>query len=309
MSGVVDGQGVTAAVSNAAWLAKNGDDTGTGRVTLAEIASGVSGAQVDNIQREHNAIASFVGMALNSVYNILPTWASSFVGVSTDTVKARLEAVILKFKGTTGTGGHAHAGTDGDGAKISGSSIASGAATIGQVLTADGSGGSSYLDAAGGGGGGSLEWVESTNAPTPSIDNNNQVYAFQSGLGQVLYALIKVPSSYAVGKPIKLKLDFYSPDSSGTALIQSVATLIRQGTDTMSSTANQRTSTNAAVTLGAGTVNIPQGLALDLSDTTGHINAVAVSPGDFIQVQLTRSTDTGASDLKVPVYGAEMTTT
>lgn len=159
----------------------------------------------------------------------------------------------------------------------------------------------------GSGGGGSLRWVEDANSPTPSVANHIQLYAFQSGLAQSLYALVKVPNGYAPGNPINLRIDFYSPDSSGSALMSSVATLIRQGTDAITSTTNQRTSTNAAVTLGAGTVNIPQSLALDLTDSTGKINSVAVSAGDYILVHLTRGIDTGTSDLQVPVYGAEVT--
>lgn len=158
-----------------------------------------------------------------------------------------------------------------------------------------------------GGGGGSLEWVEDVNAPTPIVEFSNRVYQYQSGLGQGVYALIRVPTSYTVGNPIKLKFGVYSPDSSGTALMQTLATLIRSGTDAMSSTTNQRTSTNTAISLAVGTVNIPQAVVADLTDGSGRINLVAVNPGDFINVELFRGTDTGASDLKVPVYGAEVT--
>lgn len=316
MGGVTNGQPVDAPTTNAAFIEKNAADSMPYPLTFNNTAT-ASGASVTDSQKEHNSIASFVGKALNAVYNALPSWATSNRGLSNDTLFARIEALDTAFHATTG---HKHTGATGDAPTLGATAFpvmvgaTSGAAgTQGAVpqplagqqtlfLRGDGT-----WAAAGGGGGGSLEWVESTNAPTPSVDNNNQVYAFQSGLGQSLYALIKVPSGYTTGNQIQLKLDFYSPDSSGTALIQSVATLIRQGTDAMSSTTNQRTSTNSAVTLGAGTVNIPKGVALDLSDSTGNVNAVAVSPGDYIQVQLTRGTDTGTSDLKVPVYGAEVT--
>jgi len=178
----------------------------------------------------------------------------------------------------------------------------------GKLLATDGT--NSSWATAGGGGGGSLEWLEYTDAPTPDVENSGipfRIYRFQSGLAQALYASIKVPTTYVAGSPIKLKTEFYSSDSAGTALIQTLSTLIRQGTDPVSFVTNQRTSTNGAVTMNAGTVNIPQGLALDLTDSTGKINSVAVSPGDLILVKLLRATDTGASDLKVPVYGAEVT--
>lgn len=149
--GVINGQSVDATTTNAAFLPKNGNGTAAGIITLAEIASGSSGSQVDNVQAEQNSIASFVGKALNAAYNVLPTWASSFIGTASDNVMARIEAVILKFKATAGAGGHAHTGVDGDGAKISGADISSGAASSGQILMADGSGGASFQDAAGGG--------------------------------------------------------------------------------------------------------------------------------------------------------------
>lgn len=159
----------------------------------------------------------------------------------------------------------------------------------------------------GSGGGGSLRWVESTNSPTSIVEFNNQVYAFQSALAQTLYATVRVPNSYAAGSQVRLRLPFYSPDSSGTALLQTVATLIRTGTDAINSTTNQRTSTNSAVTLGAGTVNKPQAVVFDLSDSSGQINAVAISAGDTIQVALSRGTDTATSDLKALVYDSEVT--
>lgn len=178
----------------------------------------------------------------------------------------------------------------------------------GKLLVTDGT--NSSWATAGGGGGGSLEWLEYADSPTPDVEASGipfRIYRFQSGLSQALYASIKVPTTYVAGNPIKLKTEFYSADSSGTALIQTLSTLIRQGTDPVSFVTNQRTSTNSAVTMNAGTVNIPQALALDLTDSTGKINAVAVNPGDLILVKILRATDTGASDLKVPLYGAEVT--
>lgn len=169
--------------------------------------------------------------------------------------------------------------------------------------------GTNWVNLGGGGGGGGLEWLEDANAPIASIANNIQVFSFAATLGQSLYALLKVPNAYAGGTQIRLRLDFYSPDSSGDALMQTVATLVRQGTDLISSTTNQRTSTNSAVTLSGGTVNIPQAVTLDLTSSTGTINSVAVAAGDYIKIQLTRGTDTATSDLQVPKSGADVTFT
>lgn len=159
-----------------------------------------------------------------------------------------------------------------------------------------------------GGGGGSLQWIEDANAPLALIENGRRIYAFQQVLAQVLWAVIAVPTGYIAGNQILLKMAFYSPDSAGNVLIKTISTLNRVGTDAVTSTANQRTSTNTTVTLAAGTVNKFQALSLDLTSSVGQINGVAVSPGDEILVQLTRDNgDTATSDAKVAVYKAEAT--
>lgn len=158
----------------------------------------------------------------------------------------------------------------------------------------------------GGGSGGALQWIESALAPFPSLDAaNNRIYSYTSGDTQHLYTVIKVPSSYAAGRPIKLFLPIYSGGSSGTILIQSTATLIRSGTDAITSVANQRTSTNTAITTSGATVNKPQIVTLDLSSTIGEINSIAISPNDLVLVDLFRGTDTSVNDLVSMVYGAE----
>lgn len=160
-----------------------------------------------------------------------------------------------------------------------------------------------------GGGGGSLQWLEDANAPVAVVENFMRVFSFESGLAQGLYALIRVPQSYISGSPIKLFSEFYSNDTSGNALIRTTTTLIRQGVDLISSVTNQQVSSNAAVTLSGATQNIPQALTLDLTNSSGQVNAVAVSAGDLLLVRLERGTDTATSEVKVPVYGAELTFT
>lgn len=161
----------------------------------------------------------------------------------------------------------------------------------------------------GGGGGGSLVWTEAASAPIASLDSaNNRTYLYQSGLAQGLNTYIKVPATYGGGTQIKMYVQFYDPDSSGTALLQSVSTLIRAGTDVYTSATNQRTSTNTAVTLGGGTVNIPQTVTLDLTSTSGQINGVNVAANSIIYINLKRGTDTGTSDIVALPYTAEVVT-
>lgn len=162
---------------------------------------------------------------------------------------------------------------------------------------------------AGGGGGGSLQWIEDVDAPLPAVENNNQVYQFQAGLSQNLYALIRVPNSYT-GGAINLRMVFYSPDVTGTVLMRAQATLIRTGTDAISSTTNQRTTTNSSVNLATSALaNKPYSTIFDISSTTGQINSTSISAGDLIKVRIYRDTDTATSDVRVPVYGAEVTFT
>lgn len=167
--------------------------------------------------------------------------------------------------------------------------------------------GSAWVPVGSGGGGGSLQWVEDDEAPISAVESKLQVYLFTQALAQKLYALVKVPSGYVTGSQIRMRLNFYSPGAANNVLIKTVSTLIRTGVDLVTSTVNQRTSTNGAVTLSGATTNIPQSLTLDLSDAAGAINGVAVSPGDLVIVQLTRdAADTSVDDVRVPVYGAEV---
>jgi hypothetical protein len=151
----------------------------------------------------------------------------------------------------------------------------------------------------GGGGGGSLRWVEGGNAPLRNFANEIETYDFGAGLAQALYTTVKVPESYVAGVPIKMRILAYNPDTSGNILLQSVATLIRKEVDEITSTTNQRTSTNSAITMSAANDNEPQEIELDLTDSGGDINAVAVSPGDLIKVKIQRATDTATSDVSL----------
>ena len=161
----------------------------------------------------------------------------------------------------------------------------------------------------GGGGGGALQWVAAqANSPIPDQANKNQVFYYESGLAQILNTAVQVPSSYVAGQQIKMRVKSYSPDVTGTNLMQTVATLIRTGTDAITSTTNQRTSTNTAENLATGALaNKVVNYICDLTDSSGQINGVAVSAGDVILVDLKRGTDTATSDIACLAYLAEVT--
>lgn len=160
----------------------------------------------------------------------------------------------------------------------------------------------------GGGGGSSVNWIPDANAPTAVFEYSSESYVFTDGLEQCLYAAVRVPSSFAGGSQVNLRGIFYASGTSDTILFQTVATLIRTGTDAISSTTNQRTSTNSAVTL-ATTANRPNAFVCDLTDADGLVNGVTATAGDLILVKLTRMTGTSSLDAIVPVYASEVTFT
>lgn len=119
MSGVAFGSPVSSSNTNSAFLDANGDDTALGKVGFGN-TDPVSGATIDNIQREANAESSFTGLPLNSAKDALPSWSSNDAGTNTDNLKDRADALSAKFNNATG---HAHSGSAGDGAPISAQTI------------------------------------------------------------------------------------------------------------------------------------------------------------------------------------------
>lgn len=163
----------------------------------------------------------------------------------------------------------------------------------------------------GGGGGGALKWIEGETSPTPSIANNMLIYAYAADLSndQSLYALVKVPESYSPGTRIYMKFPWYAAGTSLTVLIQAITTLIRKDVDAITTTTNQHTSTNAALTLSSP-ANEAHVESLDLTAAGGTINSVAVSAGDLLLVRVTRDTsDTYTGDANALPDSAEVTFT
>lgn len=127
-AGVNNGQPVNASVTNAAFLDKN-QDTATAFNIALQSAATQDGSMVARTQRFLNAVSSFVGVSLSAVYNVLPTWATSNRGTSSDTLFARSEALDTAFDPSTG---HAHTGAAGDGPILS-LSIMSGTVGTSQI--------------------------------------------------------------------------------------------------------------------------------------------------------------------------------
>ena len=118
---VIDGQPVNASISNAAWLDAVDNDAAEGIISF-ENTDPASGAFVDNIQKESNSAASFMGKTLNSSATDLPVYTNNEVGAANDPLFDRVDALSGKFNAT---GGHAHTGAAGDAPAITASDLAS----------------------------------------------------------------------------------------------------------------------------------------------------------------------------------------
>lgn len=89
---VSDGQSANAATFNGAYLSKDTNSTGTAQYSLNN-ADSSSGSSVTNIQREFNAISSWTGKSLNVAKDNKPTWTSSDIGASSNSLFDRIDAV------------------------------------------------------------------------------------------------------------------------------------------------------------------------------------------------------------------------
>ena len=100
---------------NTRLMSRTVDTSTLGRVDLLNALS-ASGPNVVNVQRNINALASALGIPTNQVFNYLHPWVYNFVGLPSDTVVQKIEALIQRFQAT---GGHNHNGVDGNGPQIS----------------------------------------------------------------------------------------------------------------------------------------------------------------------------------------------
>lgn len=120
MSGVVDGNPVSAAYTNPKFLDADGDDTAFGKLTLNDAGAG-SGPLITNIQLEFNSIASWSGRPTNGALVNLPPYSNN-EGFGSDDSFTRVDAISGKFHSVTG---HGHTGAAGDGPLIAAAAIGS----------------------------------------------------------------------------------------------------------------------------------------------------------------------------------------
>jgi hypothetical protein len=105
---VSNGQPGNQTTFNNAFMSRTVDTSTTGKVDLQN-AQPESGASVINSQREVNSLNAYTGRPSGSAYDATPTWTNNQVGLNTNSLKARAEALTERFDATTG---HTHNGTD-----------------------------------------------------------------------------------------------------------------------------------------------------------------------------------------------------
>jgi len=120
MGGVLDGQQVSAAVTNPAFLDANGDDIALGIIGFHSTAP-ASGANIDNIQRVGNRLMTATGVTENSNDGMTYGAPASTI-LNGDNHPAALLKLANKFDPTTG---HKHTGSAGDGARVIASDLTS----------------------------------------------------------------------------------------------------------------------------------------------------------------------------------------
>lgn len=146
-----------------------------------------------------------------------------------------------------------------------------------------------------GGGGSSLLWRLISNAPAendPSgTDLGLEILEFNKDDSQEIWAQIQVPADYVAGTQILLKGGkFATTVTSGKVLFKATAYLLQAGTTVIGTYSNSRSSTNAAVTAAGVASRLTSVGDVDLTDTSGQINSVAVAAGDLLLVKLIRDT-------------------
>lgn len=111
---VINGQAVSAEITNPAFLDAQTDDAAAGIIGFVN-TDPASGSSVDNIQREANSLNSFVGSTINSAKDQKPSYTNNDGFTSNEDLRTRIDSISAKFNGTSG---HTHSGSPGDGAQI-----------------------------------------------------------------------------------------------------------------------------------------------------------------------------------------------
>lgn len=151
---------------------------------------------------------------------------------------------------------------------------------------------------AGGGIGAFLDFYAAPGGgPLEEEDGNGlKFFEFQDGEAEILWGFLKVPETYLAGDQLFLAVNVESLEAGGNELkLQAQTYLVRSGTDSIASVANSNTNEQA---YSPGSV-VSQELVLELTNASGQINSVAVSPGDILKIALSKPADASTENLKL----------
>lgn len=169
--------------------------------------------------------------------------------------------------------------------------------------------GTAYKGVGGGaGGGGSFIWeLTGDISPVEGMLNGISVLKFDSESNQEIYALVIVPADYLSGNQILLKdAKFSCASSSGDVLFRADTTLVKDGENPGVPT-NVHTSSNTQIALSVANALESVG-DIQLTDASGLINGVSVSPNDVLSIRLYRNnnleTSSAASDASFLKFSA-----
>lgn len=168
----------------------------------------------------------------------------------------------------------------------------------GQVLTADSAEANGVKWApGGGGGGGSAIWSNDDGGPPEDIEFKEKVFKFLQGFTGALTLFVRVPANYTPGNQMKVTIGSYSPGTSNNYEMQCVTTLIKPG-ENVNDTTNQETFDTGDIAVPA-TANALSFQTINLMDSNGEINNIAVAVGDLLKIDLTRIAPAGAEATEI----------
>lgn len=151
--------------------------------------------------------------------------------------------------------------------------------------------GTTLIGMGGGGGGSSLIWRLLSNAPTENDSAGLELLDFDYLSSQELWAHIQVPSDYLAGTQIKLVGGLFATSvTTNKVKFKATTYLLRAASTVVGTYSNSYDSTNLEVSAAGVASRITAIGDIDLTGSTGLINAVAVAANDILLVKLIRDT-------------------
>lgn len=134
-----------------------------------------------------------------------------------------------------------------------------------------------------------------------------KVLTYTPTFQQMSRGVVKVPSGYSQGSPIKIKISAHTPATSGSELkdLAVSGALIRKDVDACGSTSNVNVS--SVQFSGVPTANRLQEKTADLTTAAGLINSLPVNPGDEIEVYIKDAATGFGDDLHLRAKAVEVT--